>query len=90
MDTRPTPGPAGQPGSQPDEVLALLADDMEKAFNAIGRSLTNDETAAVYARTLALVEHTLRGAAATGILTEEQRQALAELIDGMAQAPRFV
>jgi HPt (histidine-containing phosphotransfer) domain-containing protein len=90
MDSSPTPDPADRPGSQPDEVLALLADDMEKAFNAIGRSLTNNETAAVYARTLALVEHTLRGAAATGIVTEQQRQAIAELIDGMAQAPRFL
>ncbi|WP_166520557.1 hypothetical protein [Streptomyces leeuwenhoekii] len=90
MDTPTTPDPSDRSGSRYDDALALVADDMEKAFNAIGRSLTNDETAAVYARTLALVAHTLRGAAATGIVTEQQREALAELIDGMAQAPRFV
>lgn len=89
----PTPA-AALTSSQPDErtagVLSMLADDMEKAFNSTGRSLSNDETAAVFVHSLALVEHTLKGAAANGIITDEQREHLTALLEGMRAAPRYV
>ncbi|QLJ06781.1 hypothetical protein HZZ00_37775 (plasmid) [Streptomyces sp. NEAU-sy36] len=58
-------------------------------FNRSGRTLTDDETAAVYVLTLQLVEHALKGSAASGIISEEQRQELAVLIEGMREAPRL-
>ena len=86
MDTPSTPAA----GDDRERVLRLLADDMEKAFNADdGRTLTDEETAAVYVRTLALVEHALDGAAATGLINEGQRTELGHLIAGMKAAPRY-
>lgn len=81
----PTPEPAGL-----EAALARVAEDMEKELNAIGRTLTDDETAKVFVRTLTLVEHALKGAVVNGIIGEEQRRELGILIGGMKEAPRLV
>jgi hypothetical protein len=84
------PGPSSQPADR-DTELQLVAEEMEMAFNAFDdRTLTDRETAVVFVHTLNLVGHALKGAAAGGIISEEQRAELAVLIEGMAQAPRLV
>lgn len=85
----PTPGP-GRPGGAKEAALALVADDVEMRINGIGRTLSDDETAAVYLFTLALVEHVLDGAKATGIVDDAQRSELGILIDGLKEAPRLM
>ena len=92
MDTPPTPLPGRPSGPDSREAqLRLLAEDMEKAFNANGnRTLTDPETASVYMLTLGLVDHALKGSVATGIISEEQRAELDVLISGLKEAPRLV
>jgi hypothetical protein len=86
----PLPKPAeGEPGSR-DDILALLANDAEAFFNAVGRSLTDPQAAAVYTRTIGFVGHILDGAVAQGILTQQQRDELAVLLVGLMEAPRHV
>ena len=69
----------------------LVAEHVEKVFNAAGdRTLSNPETALVYVTTLGAVQHTLHGAAASGIISEQQRARLAGLIAGMAEAPGYI
>ncbi|MFE1451923.1 hypothetical protein [Streptomyces olivaceoviridis] len=90
-----TPPPGNQPGrSQPDPerdaVLRMVAEQMERAFNAAGRTLSDDETAYVYGHTLGLVAHTLEGATVSGIISEGQRDELTALISGMREAPQHV
>ncbi|MEU8469637.1 hypothetical protein AB0F30_17215 [Streptomyces sp. NPDC029006] len=69
----------------------LVAEHVERVFNAAGnRTLSNPETAAVYVTTLGAVQHTLHGATASGIISEQQRDHLAGLIAGMSEAPRYV
>lgn len=87
--TPPTPTPS-EPDARAASILSMLADDMEKAFNGTGRTLTDNETAAVFVHSLALVQHTLKGAAVNGLITDEQRDHLTELIEGMRAAPRHV
>lgn len=96
MDTPPTP-PVPVPSITSSErtvreaALRIVADDMERIFNGAGRrTLTDEETAAVYGITLGIVEHALRGSVASGIITEEQRAELAELLKGLKEAPRLV
>lgn len=90
MGTPPTPPDRVPPQGDYHAALRLIADDMEKAFNADGRTLSDDETAADYVRTLRLVEHALQGAAARGVITEDQLRDLAVLIQGMKEAPRLI
>ena len=70
--------------------LELVADDVEKWFYAVHRSLTDEDTAAVYVRTLEVVDHILKGAVAQNMITEQQRMELAELLDAAKQAPGLV
>lgn len=82
--------PASPGGDHNRSDLELVADDVEKWFLEIERSLTNKDTAAVYLRTLDVVEHILRAAVAQELITEEQRLKLADLFDAAKQAPGLV
>ncbi|MFD7995565.1 hypothetical protein [Streptomyces mexicanus] len=90
MGTPPTPPDRVPPQGDHHAVLRLIAEDMEKAFNADRRTLSDDETAAVYVHTLRLVEHALKNATARGVITEDQLRDLAVLIQGMKEAPRLI
>ena len=70
--------------------LRQLADTVEKGFNASGLSLADDSTAAAYRVTLDWVGRALEGAQAQDIISSEQREELAALIDGMKAAPGLV
>jgi hypothetical protein len=63
---------------------------MEQAFNAAGRTLTDQETAAVYSHTLSIVKHLLRGAAAQGVISDGQRNELWIMLDGVRDAPHHL
>jgi dsDNA-binding SOS-regulon protein len=92
METPPPGRPSG-PGRQDPEREAVqrqLAEQMEMAFVAAGRTLSDNETAAVYQRTLDLVQHMLTGATAQNIINEEQREDLTALVAGMREAPRYI
>ncbi|WP_143668448.1 hypothetical protein [Streptomyces carpinensis] len=78
---QPRPGPDPQ---------ALFAEQAERAFNDIDRTLSDEETALVYLRTLAIVGRALEGAEAMDIITSEQLSELGALIEGMKAAPRLV
>lgn len=85
----PGPEASASPERQPLQRSSeeQFADDIEATFNRIGRTLTDDDTEAVYQQTLDIAIHVLRGAHAQGLITEEQRQALTELYEGLKQAP---
>lgn len=92
--TGPTPpAPAPEPGQPPGEreaALVLIADDVQGWFLAVERTLADEETAAVFRRTLDVVDHTLNGATAQNIISKEQRTLLAGLLDALRQAPDLV
>ncbi|MFF8910565.1 hypothetical protein [Streptomyces olivaceoviridis] len=90
MDKPAQPRPIGPPQGDDRHAVAELAEHLEKAFNAVGRTLTDDETAFVYRHTLGLVAHTLEGATVTGIISDGQRDELTALISGMRGAPQHV
>jgi len=94
MRTPPAPGapePHGDGSAETrPEVLAGLADYLETSFNSAGHTLSDPETAEVFTHTMRLVAHTLRGATAQGILSEEQRQEIDVLLTGMTDALRHV
>jgi hypothetical protein len=64
-----------------------IAEDMEVGFHAIGRTLTDDETARVFTHTLGIVQQALGGATEHGIISEEQRSQLNVWLEGMRAAP---
>lgn len=82
-------GPPATPDPDRERVLALVANDVEMFFNAIDRTLTDEETALIYGHTLTWMEHTLRGAAAQGILGDDALTQLQTLVDGLKEAPRL-
>ncbi|MFJ8727722.1 hypothetical protein [Streptomyces sp. NPDC093269] len=91
MDVTPPPtGQAAPEGRDRHAALVMVANDLEKSFNRINRTLTDDETAAVYTHTLGLFELALRGAEAQGIIDGDQLEELGVLIGGMKEAPRLV
>ncbi|MFD9004475.1 hypothetical protein ACFV0T_26540 [Streptomyces sp. NPDC059582] len=67
-----------------------FADDIEAGFNAIDETLTDDVTARVFVRSLDVFAHTLKGAAATGVIGEEELAKLLELLEGMKAAPHLL
>jgi hypothetical protein len=78
------------PSDGPDSQRTLaeqFADEMETAFNSIGRTLTDADTADGYTLTLRLVERLLEGAEAQHIISDGQRHKLAGLLEGMRSAP---
>jgi len=88
LSTPPTPPePAGRRDRSPIE---LVADDIEGWFIAVERTLADEETAAVFRRTLDVVDHILDGAAARNIISEDQRAKLDDLLKAMRQAPDLV
>ncbi len=70
--------------------LQLFAEDIEKSFNEIRLTLTDDSTAAAFVRTLQIWERTLEGSHATGLIERRQLEELLEVIKGMKEAPRLV
>lgn len=88
----PTPGPPVSDSERAvrEAALRIVADDVEKIFNQTGRTLTDDETAAVYAMSLQIAQHTLKGSVVSGILSEEQHGELDVLLAGLKEAPRLV
>ena len=90
MTEPPTAG-----GEQNLSDLESVADYVERWFNeewfdGVQRSLSNEETAAVFLRTVDLFQHILKGAVASGIIDEEQRAKLADLLDAARQAPGLI
>ncbi|MFD8839778.1 hypothetical protein [Streptomyces griseofuscus] len=73
-----------------EAALQLVADDMERIFNRTSRTLTDDETAAVFGITLGIAEHALKGAAVSGIITEDQQRELAAQFEGLKETPRLL
>jgi hypothetical protein len=83
--------PSGPDQGRPeDRSLQLWAEDIEKSFNEIGQTLTDDDTASVFVRTLQVWERALEGSHATGLITDGQLAELLAVIRGMVQAPRLV
>lgn len=70
--------------------LRLVADDLEKVFNAGGRTLSDPETAEVFVTALRIAEHALKGSVVGGIISQAQLGELVELLDGLREAPRLV
>lgn len=87
-----TPPDSSLPGiPQPDQTpLRLLAEDIEKSLNAVGQTLTDDDTAATYRRTLQICSRLLEGMLATGVIDQKQLEELLAALQGMEQAPRLV
>jgi hypothetical protein len=83
------PGPAPDTPSPEEQSLRRWAEDIEKSFNEIHHTLTDDDTADVFRRTLDLVIRTLQGAHATGIIDPGQLDKLAATIRWMKEAPRL-
>jgi hypothetical protein len=78
------PNNRGQGDLSPQQAIA---EDMEVSFHAIGRTLTDDETARAFTHTLGIVQRALEGATEHGIISEEQRTQLSVLLEGMRAAP---
>jgi hypothetical protein len=78
------PNSGGPDSSSPQQAIA---EDMEVSFHTIGRTLTDDETAKVFAHTLGIVQHALGGATENGIISDEQRSQLNVWLEGMKAAP---
>ncbi|WP_416520060.1 hypothetical protein [Streptomyces achromogenes] len=92
METPPgKPAKPTQANPEQEGGERLVAEHAEKVFNAAGnRTLSDPETALAYVTTLGVVQHTLQGAAASGIISEEQRAVLAGLIAGLSEAPQYI
>jgi hypothetical protein len=88
MDNHQPPTPPGDGRDRTDR--ELVADYVEKAFNGIDRTLSNDETALVFVRSLDVFVHFLAGAQAKGRISEDQRDDLVELLDALRTAPDLV
>jgi hypothetical protein len=84
MTTPPGAG-AGGPSS-----VELFAEDIEKSFNETRLTLTDDDTAAAFLRTLDIWARVLEGSHAQGIITGEQLDELLSVLIGMRQAPGLV
>ena len=82
------PGPTH--GSGPEQSLRLFAEDIEKSFREINQTLTDDDTASTFVRTLQIFERALEGSCATGLINGQQLAELVAVIRGMQQAPRLV
>jgi hypothetical protein len=94
MDTPPAPAtpPGGEPGpgrktvTDPQDV----ADYMEEWFATIYRTLADEDTAIVVVRTIDFVDHILKGAVDRGVISEEQRGELSDLLEAARQATGLV
>ena len=84
----PPAGPDDRP--EIDPALRLWAEDIEKSFRAIKLTLTDDDTAAAYVRTLEVLERTLEGSHATGLIDRGQLSELLGVLRGMKEVPRLV
>jgi len=67
-----------EPGA---DIKRHMAESWEKAFNAAGQSLTNDETGTSLRVAVAFMSHLVRGHFETGVITEEQRDSLLWWLD---------
>lgn len=70
--------------------LRAWAEDIELTFNEIHQSLSDEETAATFIRTLRICARALEGSFATGIIDRGQMDELLAVIRGMEQAPGLV
>ncbi|MFF7190571.1 hypothetical protein ACFZAR_36375 [Streptomyces sp. NPDC008222] len=84
-DTQPEPTQIH--GQHTDDPLRQLAEIYETTFHEYGLSLTDDTAAGAYRVTLKLVEKILEGAQVQGILQEDQRIKVAELLHGIEDLP---
>lgn len=82
------------PGPAPDDAgrtaLERFAEDIEISLNEIHQSLTDEDTAAVFVRTLQICARALEGSRATGLIDQAQLEELLAVIHGMEQAPRLL
>lgn len=90
MNTTPPPGDGSRPPNDDDTALADWADSIEKSFLAIGQSLTDPRTRAVFWRTLDVWQRTLEGSHAQGIIDDRQLRKLLEILNGMRRTPGLV
>ncbi|MFG2970870.1 hypothetical protein ACGFZS_47140 [Streptomyces sp. NPDC048288] len=86
------PDPAGAGHGRDRTPLELFATDIETSFNAMSppRTLTDDDTVAIYLRTLDVWQRVLEGTRARGVITGPQLADLLQTLEGMRQAPRLV
>lgn len=82
---------APPPGHGPDRTpIELVADDVEKWFNTIRRTLADEDTAQVFVHSVDFVGHILKAAAARHVITEDERLELDELLAAARQAPEHI
>lgn len=82
-----TPDP--EPG--PDRSMEQqFADDIEAHFNAVDCTLTDAGTVLIFVQTLTVVGRVLDGAQAQGIISEQERLHLADLMDALKTVPEQI
>lgn len=67
-----------------------LAEHIETTFNQNGLTLTDDSVSGAFLVTLGVVRGMLQGAAAQGVIDEDQRAELDSLLQGMSGAPHLL
>ncbi|MFK0288282.1 hypothetical protein ACIQVL_48595 [Streptomyces sp. NPDC090499] len=91
MTTPPEPStPSGDSSRQ--TALELFANDVETAFNAMRppRTLSDDDTAAVFLVSLAIMERVLEATRARGIISAEQLDDLKATVAHLRDTPGLV
>lgn len=88
MDNHQPPAPPGGGRDRTDH--EIVADFVEKAFNGIDRTLSNDETALIFLKSLDVFIHVLAGVTAGGDIDEGQYARLLETLDPLRSAPDLV
>lgn len=88
--TPPSAGEGQDEATGERNALQAWAESIEQSFNEIRQSLTSPDTAAAFLRTLDVLERTLQGSRAKGIITAGQLAELTALIDGMRKVPSLL
>jgi hypothetical protein len=88
MDNHQPPTPPGGGRDRTDH--EIVADFVEKAFNGIDRTLSNDETALIFLKSLDVFIHVLAGVTARGDIDEGQYARLLETLAPLRAAPDLV
>lgn len=70
----------------------MFADDIEIAFNGMlpPRTLTDDDTAATFLKSLDIMDRVLEATRARGVIDDEQLADLKATMAGLREAPRLV
>jgi glycine/D-amino acid oxidase-like deaminating enzyme len=90
MTTPPGHEPTQPPITLEQHALQLWAEGIERTFREVRLTLTDDDTAAAYLRTLQVLERTLEGSHETGLIDREQLDELLGVLRGLKEVPRLV